>query len=92
MSMANSFARLKIVYVLLIISRAPKQKRRKLNNRDEEDNIEEEYERNLEDDQVQLKPLLPIKTKQGVIPQSTRIIQGNYISYLPLIFTHIYLL
>lgn len=40
-------------------------------------NIEEEYEETLGDD-VKLKPLLPIKTKHGVIPQS-RIDEGNHV-------------
>lgn len=42
-----------------------------MNDTDHESNIEEQYEQTLDIDKVKLKPLLPIKTKHGIIPQST---------------------
>lgn len=47
----------------------PKAKRRKTNNNDD-DTLEQQYE-DQEKEEVRLKPLLPIKTNQGIIPQST---------------------
>lgn len=60
-----------------MFNRPPRKKRRKLNNTEDDGNkLEEQYEETVEVDNVKRKPLLPIKTKQGVIPQST-IAEGN---------------
>lgn len=49
-------------------------------NTEGENELEDEYEQNLDVDTVKLKPLLPIKTKQGVIPQST-VAEGIFILF-----------
>lgn len=44
-------------------------KRRKLNVKEDNDELEQQYEE-TNDEEIKLKALLPIKTKHGIVPQN----------------------
>ena len=72
-------------FVSLSEEKESPKKRRKKKNQSAEEELEPEYEQIPKKRPTEVKPLLPIKTKAGLIPQSTTIdrTQGNYQSTLP---------